>query len=603
MTDKVFAGWNIRAQWNNPDGTLTVAAASFLRDMFANANGNNTVGVVTGLTAVGIEHGYRISATLPNELDLAYVELWMSSDNILAHATRITWGLQSTYDQLGFSASDGTKYFWVRCVNTTDTKGAFVGPVSAIAGITTVPGSVTGLTAVGIAHGIRISATLPADVDLAYVELWMSADSNLAHASRITWGLASSYDQLGLSFSDGTKYFWARCVNTSGGIGAYSGPVNAVAGITTTPGSVASLTATGIEHGIRVSAILPSDADLAYVELWMSADAVLAHATRITWGLASSYDQLGLSASDGVKYFWARCVNTSGGLGAFVGPVNALAGVTTTPGSVTGLTAVGIAGGMRISGTLPGDIDLAYVEIWMGATNVLGAATRITWGLASSYDQLGFAPSDGIRYFWVRCVNTSGATGAFVGPVSATAGVADWIDITGKAHIHGIATTIGSKAVTLWVEAPTGGTAALEDAIYASTVSGTAVNGISTGSAADGTGVFGAADSTTGAGVFGSQTSTGDALAGINSGGGPGLNIYQGISKLQDGLAVTGDMSCTKVITGGVYTVVTLPSAATYPGGRAAVTNALAPVFGAVVAGGGAAAVPVYSDGANWLVG
>ena len=52
------------------------------------------------------------------------------------------------------------------------------------------------------------------------------------------------------------------------------------------------------------------------------------------------------------------------------------------------------------------------------------------------------------------------------------------------------------------------------------------------------------------------------------------------------------------------YTVATLPSASTSGvGARSFVTDALAPVFGATVATGGAVAVPVYSDGTNWKVG
>jgi hypothetical protein len=52
------------------------------------------------------------------------------------------------------------------------------------------------------------------------------------------------------------------------------------------------------------------------------------------------------------------------------------------------------------------------------------------------------------------------------------------------------------------------------------------------------------------------------------------------------------------------YTVATLPSAVTSgKGARSFVTDALAPVFGATVATGGAVAVPVYSDGMNWKVG
>lgn len=48
------------------------------------------------------------------------------------------------------------------------------------------------------------------------------------------------------------------------------------------------------------------------------------------------------------------------------------------------------------------------------------------------------------------------------------------------------------------------------------------------------------------------------------------------------------------------YTVATLPAAGT-AGRRAAVTNALAPAYGAAVAGGGAVNVPVYDNGAAWV--
>jgi hypothetical protein len=52
------------------------------------------------------------------------------------------------------------------------------------------------------------------------------------------------------------------------------------------------------------------------------------------------------------------------------------------------------------------------------------------------------------------------------------------------------------------------------------------------------------------------------------------------------------------------YTVATLPFAVDAgKGARAFVTDASAPTFGSTVAGGGAVAVPVYSDGTNWKVG
>lgn len=54
----------------------------------------------------------------------------------------------------------------------------------------------------------------------------------------------------------------------------------------------------------------------------------------------------------------------------------------------------------------------------------------------------------------------------------------------------------------------------------------------------------------------------------------------------------------------GVVTAANLPSAAQAgAGARAFVTDATATTFNSVVAGGGANAVPVVSNGTNWLIG
>ena len=60
------------------------------------------------------------------------------------------------------------------------------------------------------------------------------------------------------------------------------------------------------------------------------------------------------------------------------------------------------------------------------------------------------------------------------------------------------------------------------------------------------------------------------------------------------------------VIIGEGFTVATLPSTSATGqviGARCFVTNALAPVFGSAVTGGGSAKVPVYYDGTSWKVG
>ena len=69
-----------------------------------------------------------------------------------------------------------------------------------------------------------------------------------------------------------------------------------------------------------------------------------------------------------------------------------------------------------------------------------------------------------------------------------------------------------------------------------------------------------------------------------------GLTSATGVAKLQ----VSGAIRTTG------FTVATLPAGTV--GMRTYVTDALAPTFGAAVAGGGAVTIPVFYNGANWIV-
>jgi hypothetical protein len=61
-----------------------------------------------------------------------------------------------------------------------------------------------------------------------------------------------------------------------------------------------------------------------------------------------------------------------------------------------------------------------------------------------------------------------------------------------------------------------------------------------------------------------------------------------------------GNLNVTGVVLTGGYTVATLPAGVV--GMRAYVTDALAPSFGVAVAGSGAVTIPVFYNGANWIV-
>jgi hypothetical protein len=82
-------------------------------------------------------------------------------------------------------------------------------------------------------------------------------------------------------------------------------------------------------------------------------------------------------------------------------------------------------------------------------------------------------------------------------------------------------------------------------------------------------------------------------------------NSFPAIARDGAGISIVGGAagSTAHIKVPGV-TVANLPAAATAgAGARSFVTDALAPVFGSAVVGSGAVNVPVYSDGAAWIVG
>lgn len=119
----------------------------------------------------------------------------------------------------------------------------------------------------------------------------------------------------------------------------------------------------------------------------------------------------------------------------------------------------------------------------------------------------------------------------------------------------------------------------------------------------------GAGSSVTGTAKSGLIYSDGGSLRLVSDGGGD-IQMYIGSQTL--GLSISnvgaatipGLLKVNGVLNLGVFTVGTLPNAGTSgQGATAFVTDSLAPAFGVAVANGGAAKVPVYSDGAAWIVG
>lgn len=68
------------------------------------------------------------------------------------------------------------------------------------------------------------------------------------------------------------------------------------------------------------------------------------------------------------------------------------------------------------------------------------------------------------------------------------------------------------------------------------------------------------------------------------------------------GIGVAGNVVSGGTVRTGAFTVATLPTASTYPGGLAYVTDASATTRLSTVSGSGSNKVMVFSDGTNWLI-
>jgi hypothetical protein len=89
------------------------------------------------------------------------------------------------------------------------------------------------------------------------------------------------------------------------------------------------------------------------------------------------------------------------------------------PGAVTAHAAVGITGGVRLSGGLPA--DAVRLQVLEASSASLAAAVKLaTEPTALPWDRTGLTAGQ-TRWYWLRAVSAEGNVSALAGPVTATA--------------------------------------------------------------------------------------------------------------------------------------------------------------------------------------
>ncbi|CAB4130464.1 Tip attachment protein J [uncultured Caudovirales phage] len=123
-----------------------------------------------------------------------------------------------------------------------------------------------------------------------------------------------------------------------------------------------------------------------------------------------------------------------------------IVGKTHFSGLPSGLTATAISGGISLAWTNPTNDDFWQTEVWENSTNNYATAVKRTVTTGIRYDRMGLSAADGVKYFWIRSLDTSGNPSTQVGPASATANNKALTATLSRAAIVLVADTAGTVA-------------------------------------------------------------------------------------------------------------------------------------------------------------
>ncbi len=118
----------------------------------------------------------------------------------------------------------------------------------------------------------------------------------------------------------------------------------------------------------------------------------------------------------------ARSVSESGSESNWTPVVtHTVVGKTNFDNLPTGLSATAIPGAISLAWTNPTSDDFWQVEVYENTSNNSATAAKIAETSTTGYVRTSLTAADGVRYYWLKAVDTSGNKTAFVGPVSTTA--------------------------------------------------------------------------------------------------------------------------------------------------------------------------------------
>ena len=149
-----------------------------------------------------------------------------------------------------FVKPNTTYYVKVRAIDFAGNKGTFSTEVNATTSKdTTLPGNISSLTVLAGFENLFLNWINPSDPDFSYTEIWESTTNDRNTAALIARPQGTSFTKQNLAGGQ-TRYYWARAVDTSLNIGAWS--TAQTAGVSGTTLNIAS--STQIADGIITTA-------------------------------------------------------------------------------------------------------------------------------------------------------------------------------------------------------------------------------------------------------------------------------------------------------------------------------------------------------------
>ena len=383
-------------------------------------------GVVTGLTATGVQTGINLAWTARTEADLAGYNLYRSASATGLYTKLNLTALAGTTYADTTTVAGSTYYYRVTALDTTGNESAVSATASATHQLppdTTAPGVVTGLSATGVQTGVNLAWSARTEADLAGYNVYRSATATGTFTKVNTAVLT------GTAYSDTTAtagvptYYQVTAVDKSGNESARSATATATRPDTTAPGVVTGLTATGVQTGINLAWTARTESDLAGYNVYRSAIATGSF-TKVNTAVITGTTYADTTTVAGSTYYYrVTALDTTGNESAVSATASAthpLPPDTTAPVAVTGLTATGVQTGVNLAWTARTESDLAGYNVYRSAT-ATGTFTKVNTAVVTGTTFSDTTATAGVpTYYQVTAVDKSGNESARSATATAT---------------------------------------------------------------------------------------------------------------------------------------------------------------------------------------